>query len=53
MPESDLILEARQSNRILAALPRASSERLQSVMEPVDMPTRMSLYDIGQPIEHV
>jgi CRP-like cAMP-binding protein len=53
MPESDLILEARDSNRILASLPRADSDRMLPLLESVDLPTRMTLYEIGQPIEHV
>lgn len=55
MPESDsqAIQEARQTNRILAALPPEDSRRLRPLLEAVDLPTRMPLYEIGEPIEHV
>lgn len=40
-------------NQILARLPDAELDRISDLLELVDTPLRLSLYEPGEPIEHV
>lgn len=55
MPDADTIpvLSDCRDNVILSALPREDLERMMPALEPVQLPTGRSLYEIGKSIEHV
>jgi CRP-like cAMP-binding protein len=41
------------SNLFLAALPREDLDHLRPHLEPVDLPLRQVLHEVGEPIEHI
>ena len=46
------IEDLRVPNLFLASLPRDDYEQLRPHLEPVDLPSRTILYEMGEPIEH-
>lgn len=50
---SESVLEQAGRNRLLGALSHEELERLLPSLEPVDLPTGMTIYDAGTPITHV